>query len=61
MAKALCIFGLIVAGLFVLIFGLDLAINFPFNGANKIFMDIPMIICSLALGYISWTSIREQI
>lgn len=61
MLKALCIFGLVVAGLFLLIFGLDLAIGYPFNGWNKILMDIPMVFCSLALGYMSWTALREQV
>lgn len=61
MSKVLCIFGLVVAGLFLLIFGLDFAVGFPFNGTNKFLMDIPMVFCSLALGYISWTTLREQI
>ena len=61
MQKVLCIFGLIVAGLFLLIFGLDLAMGYPFNGSNKIVMDIPMVICSLALGFLSWTTLREQV
>jgi hypothetical protein len=60
MLKALCIFGLVVAGLFLLIFGLDLTIGYPFNGSNRILMDIPMLVCSLALGYMSWTAFREQ-
>jgi hypothetical protein len=61
MPKALCIFGLVVAGLFLLIFGLDLAINYPFNGSSKLVMDIPMVLCSIALGFISWTTFRDQI
>ena len=60
MLKALCIFGLVIAGLFFLIFGLDLTIGYPFNGSNRILMDIPMLVCSLALGYMSWTAFREQ-
>jgi hypothetical protein len=24
-------------------------------------MDIPMVFCSLALGFMSWTTLREQI
>ena len=61
MPKALCIIGLVVAGLFLLIFGLDLTIGYPFNGSNKFLMDIPMMFCSLALGFMSWTTLREQI
>ena len=61
MPKALCIFGLVVAGIFLLIFGLDFTIGYPFNGSNKFLMDIPMVFCSLALGFMSWTTFREQI
>jgi hypothetical protein len=61
MPKALCIFGLVVACLFLLIFGLDLGIGYPFGGASKWVMDLPMVICSLALGFISWTTLREQV
>jgi len=63
MPKALCIFGLIVAGLFLLIFGLDLASAFPFNSSNriKLIMDLPMVFCSIALGFISWITLREQV
>jgi hypothetical protein len=61
MPKALCLFGMIVAVLFILIFGLDLAIGAPFRGSNKTFMDLPMVICSIALGYVSWTAFREQL
>jgi hypothetical protein len=61
MSKVLCIFGLVVAGLFLFIFGLDFIIGFPFNGANRFFMDLPMALCSLALGYMSWITLREQV
>ncbi len=61
MPKILCIFGLVVSGLFLLIFGLDLGVGVPFNGANRWVMDLPMTVCALALGYISWTTFREQV
>jgi hypothetical protein len=61
MPKALCIFGLVVAGLFLLLFGLDLAAGYPFGGSSKWLMDLPMIVCSAALGFISWTTLREQV
>jgi len=60
MLKALCVFGIIVAALFLLIFGLDLAVGAPFNGSNKLSMDLPMVLCSIALGYLSWTTFKEQ-
>jgi hypothetical protein len=61
MQKALCIFGMVVAALFLLIFGLDLLISVPFSGANKMVMDLPMVLCSAALGYLSWMTFREQV
>ncbi len=60
MPKALCIVGTVVAVLLLLVFGLDLAIGFPFNGASKL-MNIFFIICSGILGYLSWTTMREQV
>jgi hypothetical protein len=61
MLKALNIFGIVVAALFLLIFGLDLAFGVPFNGSNRFTMDLPIMLCSIALGYISWISFKEQL
>ena len=60
MPKALCYVGIGVAGLLLLFFGLDLAIGFPFHGASMV-MDIGFVVCSLVLGYLSWTTLREQV
>jgi len=60
MAKALCILGLAISALVLIVFGLDLAINTPFNGVNKM-MDIGFVICSGILAYLSWSTFREQI
>ncbi len=59
MSKALCLAGLVVAVLLAVVFGLDLAIGFPFHGVNKI-MDIGIVVCAAALGYISWMTFKEQ-
>jgi|WetSurMetagenome_2_1015567.scaffolds.fasta_scaffold1587538_2 hypothetical protein len=59
MPKALCILGIIVAGLMLLAFGMDAAIKFPFQRIN-LTMDIGCLISSLMLGYISWTTLKEQ-
>ena len=59
MPKVLCIAGTVTATLLVLVFGVDLAIGFPFGGVSK-GMNIGFIVCSLILGYISWTTMREQ-
>jgi len=60
MPKALCISGLVIAGLLLLVFGMDLAIGFPFGGANST-LDIGFIVCSAILGYLSWSTYREQV
>ena len=58
MPKALTIAGMVVAGLLLLIFILDLSTGIPFKTASKA-MDIGFIICSLALAYLSWSTFRE--
>ena len=59
MAKALCIFGMVVAVLVLLVFGLDIGMGFPFGKINQI-MDIVMIVCAAILGYISWSTLKEE-
>jgi hypothetical protein len=61
MPKVLCIFGMVVAALLLLIFGLDLAVKFPFRGANRMMMDLPLVLCAVGLGYLSWVTFRDQI
>ncbi len=58
MPKILCLAGAVVAGLVLLIFGLDLSVGFPFNGASAV-MDIGLILCALILGYLSWVTLRQ--
>ncbi|MBN2579279.1 MAG: hypothetical protein JXB10_09835 [Pirellulales bacterium] len=60
MQKALCIFGMVVAVLILLIFGLDLITDYPFHGSLKWTMDLPMVICALLIGYLGWSTLREQ-
>ena len=60
MSKALCYIGIGIAGLLLLVFGLDLAIGIPFQGANTI-MDIGFLVSAAILGYLSWTTLREQV
>jgi hypothetical protein len=59
MPKALCLVGTVVAVLLLLVFGLDLAIAFPFH-RDSMTMDIGILVCSALLGYASWTALREQ-
>jgi len=58
MPKALAIAGMAIAGLLVLMFGLDLALGIPF-GRPSMFMDVALLICGGALAYMSWTTYRE--
>lgn len=59
MPKALAISGMVVAVLLLLMFGADLAVGFPFGGVSG-WMDITFLICAVCLGYMSWTTYREQ-
>ena len=59
MPKALCLVGMVVAVLLLLVFGLDLALGFPFNRVSPT-MDIGILLCSVALGYVSWATLQEQ-
>ena len=59
MPKALCVFGMVVAVLLALLFVLDLAIAIPFNRATPV-IDAGFIVCNVALGALSWMTLREQ-
>jgi hypothetical protein len=59
MSKALCLVGGVVAALLLLVFGLDLAIQFPFRRISPL-MDIGILVSALILGYGSWSTLREQ-
>lgn len=59
MPKALTISGMVVAALLLFMFGLDLALGFPFSGASKT-MDVLFLLCAATLGYMSWSTFREQ-
>jgi threonine/homoserine/homoserine lactone efflux protein len=59
MPKILCISGIVIAVLILILFVLDLAIGFPFQRINLV-MDIVFMTCALALGYLGWSTLREQ-
>jgi len=59
MAKALTILGMVVAVLIFCLFAVDLAILIPFQRAS-IPMDVLSILCAAILGYLSWTTYKEQ-
>ena len=63
MPKALCILGMVVAVLLAALFGIDLVLRFPSGaispGMNTV-IDVGFIVCGLILGYLSWSTWREQ-
>ena len=59
MPRALCLAGIVVAALLLIVFGFDLALGFPFHRVSKT-MDVGILLCSLALAYVSWTTLKEQ-
>jgi hypothetical protein len=48
-----------VAALLALLFGLDLGLGVPFGG-KSMSMSIGFIVCAVILGYLSWSTFREQ-
>ena len=58
MAKGLTITSIVISVLIVIVFLLDLVVNFPFRGVHRS-MDIIFVICGLALAFISWTTLRD--
>ena len=59
MPKAMTIFGMVVAGLLALMFALDLIVGVPFQGANW-GMDLGALTAAGILGYLSFSTFREQ-
>ena len=59
MQKALCVVGIVIAVLLLVVFGFDLGLAFPFHRISPT-MDIGVVLCCLALGYVSWTTLKEQ-
>ncbi len=60
MPKALSITGLAVSLLLLVVFGLDLALGIPFGRGPVLTMDIGLVIATLILAYLSWSTFREQ-
>ena len=66
MPKALCLTGMVIAILLFALFLIDLVVPLiglgglaPFSGASWLF-DLVFVISSGALGYLSWTTLKEQ-
>jgi hypothetical protein len=61
MPKLLTITGMVVAALLVIMFGLDLAVGIPFSKAGGWLVDLLFLLCAGMLGYMSWSTYREQV
>ena len=63
MPRMLCLGGLVVAGLVLLLFLLDLIMSLAGMGSlfryPSLLMDITFVLCSGILGYLSWMSLKE--
>lgn len=59
MPKALCLAGMVIAIVVFLLFLLDLIVKVPFQRASLV-MDLVFVLCAGVLGFISWTTFREQ-
>ncbi len=59
MPKVLCMTGMVIAILILVLFLLDLAVKFPFARISMM-MDIVFVLCAVGLGYLSWSTLREQ-
>ena len=58
MGKGMTIAGMVVAAILFMLFSLDLAVKFPFNQASFP-MDIAFVVCSVGLGLLSWSTLRD--
>lgn len=56
--KALTMSGFVIAGLLILLFGLDLATEWPFH-RYSLLMDVGYCICGALLVFLSWHTYRE--
>jgi hypothetical protein len=59
MPKALCMSGLVVAGLVIILFAADLAVGIPFKRAS-VMLDVSLLSSAALLAVISWFTLREQ-
>lgn len=60
MPRVLTIVGMAVAVLLLLLFGADLAVRLPFGRPN-LMVDVLFLLAAAMLGYMSWSTFREQV
>ncbi len=59
MEKWLCWSSMGVAGVILLMFGLDLVLNVPFGKGIGGAVDVIMVLSAALLGYLSWNAARD--
>jgi hypothetical protein len=59
MEKKLCIGALVVAGVMLLLFLLDLIVGFPFGGGSFVTIDVIGLLASGILGYLAFSAFRD--
>lgn len=59
MPKVLCLTGMVISILVFVMFLLDLVLAWPFDKASP-GLDMAFVVCAAALGYLSWSTFREQ-
>jgi hypothetical protein len=59
MEKKMCIGALVVAGVMLLLFLLDLFAGFPFGGGSFVTIDVIGILAAGILGYLAFSAYRD--
>ncbi len=59
MEKKMCIGALVVAGVMLLLFLLDLIVGFPFGGGSFVTIDVIGLLASSILGYLAFSAYRD--
>jgi hypothetical protein len=59
MAKAMSVAGMVIGGLLLLLFSLDLALKTPFGRVAGVIPDLGLAICGGILAYLGWNAFRD--
>jgi len=61
MGKAMSIAGIVVGGVFAIVFALDLITGFPFGSKAGPVVNIGFAMCGAILAYLGWSAFRESL
>jgi hypothetical protein len=59
MGKGMSIAGMVIGGMVVLLFVLNLAAGFPFGGSGGMVVNIGFALCGGMLAYLGWSAFRD--